>query len=57
MVSKAKEAGVPQERIAVMMGYFLAAPAGEFARFKSTLKRILGRERQSMFSVMSKALL
>lgn len=56
MLKNAEAAGVPAERIAVMMGYFLAARAGEFSRVDPTLGRILGRAPQSMQSFMAEKL-
>lgn len=56
MRGNAKVAGVPEERIAVMMGYYRAARAGEFARVDATLANILGREPETMLEFMTKRL-
>lgn len=53
MEKNVRAAGVPDERISVMMGYFLAARAGEFADVDSTLATVLGREPQTMRSFLS----
>lgn len=53
MTGNAKAAGVPEERIAVMMGYYRAARAGEFARVDTTLANILGREPATMLEFMT----
>ncbi len=56
MRQNAEVAGVPEARIGVMMGYYLAARAGEFAEVNATLANILGREPQTMLAVMTKKL-
>jgi len=56
MKQKAEAGGVPEERIAVMMGYYLAARAGEFAQLDATLATILGREPETMLAYMTKTL-
>lgn len=48
MGSKARQAGVPQGSIDVMLGYYRAAQAREFASVDPALARILGREPQTM---------
>ena len=45
---KAKEHGTPQGAIEFMMGYYLAARAGEFATVDPLLERLLGRKPQTM---------
>jgi uncharacterized protein YbjT (DUF2867 family) len=52
MVERAHAVGVPEGMIAVMLGYYRAARAGEFATVDSTLARLLGRAPQSMESFM-----
>lgn len=46
--AKAKTAGVPDGSIAVMLGYYRAARAGEFAAIDPALARILGRQPETM---------
>jgi uncharacterized protein YbjT (DUF2867 family) len=53
MAKNVRTAGVPEERISLMMGYFLAARAGEFAAVDSTIATILGREPETMRSFLS----
>ena len=52
----AQKNGVPDAVLAIMMGYYHAARAGEFAGTDQTLERLLGRPPRSMRSVMEKAL-
>lgn len=53
MEANVRAAGVPEERISVMMGYFLAARAGEFAAVDPFLATILGREPETMRSFLT----
>lgn len=48
MEAKALAAGVPQGSIAVMLGYYRAARAGEFAEIDATLAEITGRTPTTM---------
>lgn len=41
--ARARQSGVPASTRAIMLGYFQAAEAGEFARVDTTLAHILGR--------------
>lgn len=52
IVENARAASVPEGVIAVMLGYYRAARAGEFAAVDSTLARLLGREPQTMGGFM-----
>ena len=45
MVAGARSAGVPEGAVAVMVGYYRAARAGEFATIDLTLARLLGPTR------------
>ena len=53
MISSAEASGVPSDRIAIMMGYYRAARAGEFAQVDPTLARLLGRPPQLMADFMA----
>lgn len=53
MLENAQRAGVPAERIALMMGYYRAARAGEFAAVDQTLFALIGRKPQSMRDYMA----
>lgn len=53
MVQTAEAAGVSSERIAIMMGYYRAARAGEFADVDPTLATLIGRRPQTMHDVMA----
>jgi uncharacterized protein YbjT (DUF2867 family) len=46
--AKAQAAGIPDGSVAVMLGYYRAARAGEFAATDPTLARILGRAPETM---------
>ncbi|EAV40999.1 hypothetical protein SIAM614_29756 [Stappia aggregata IAM 12614] len=46
--ANARAAGVPEGAVAVMLGYYRAARAGEFAATDPALSRILGRAPESM---------
>jgi len=48
MEARARDAGVPPGAIAVMLGYFRAARAGEFAAVDPFLAEILGRAPETM---------
>lgn len=52
MRTNALQAGVPEASIAVMLGYFQAARAGEFSAVDTTLARIIGREPETMRDFM-----
>lgn len=52
----ARNAGVPEGSIAVMLGYYRAARAGEFESVDSTLAGIIGRSPQTMRSFMEENL-
>lgn len=56
MRDKARAAGVSEERIGVMMGYYCAARAGEFAQVDATLANILRRDPETMLEFMTKKL-
>lgn len=53
MVTQAREVGVPEGSIAIMLGYYRAARAGEFDVIDDTLAKILGRPPQTMGTVLS----
>ena len=46
--------GLPESAVAFLMGYYLAARAGEFAETSPLLAQLLGREPQPMREVMRK---
>ena len=48
--------GMPDGAVAFLMGYFLAAWAGEFAPVDPTLERLLGRKARSMRSYLEEVL-
>ncbi len=52
METKARAAGVPEGSIAVMLGYYRAARAGEFDVIDGTLAKILGRAPQTMGTIL-----
>jgi uncharacterized protein YbjT (DUF2867 family) len=52
MEVNARSAGVPEGSIAVMLGYYRAAQAGEFATVDATLAEILGRRPEKMRNFM-----
>lgn len=54
--ANARAAGVPEGSIAVMLGYYRAASAGEFARIDPFLAKLLDRKPQSMRELMQAAL-
>lgn len=54
--ANARAAGVPEGSIAVMLGYYRAARAGEFSTVDPTLSRILGRAPQTMSAVLQASL-
>ncbi len=56
MISSAEASGAPPDRIAIMMGYYRAARAGEFAQVDPTLARLLGRRPQLMADFMAERL-
>lgn len=56
MVQTAEAAGALPERISIMMGYYHAARAGEFAQVDPTLTRLIGRRPQAMRDFMAKRL-
>ncbi|WP_210237509.1 hypothetical protein [Martelella lutilitoris] len=51
----ARQNGLPEGAIAVMLGYFRAARAGEFDRPDPTLTSLLGRDPVSMRDVLANA--
>lgn len=53
MVEIAQASGAPAERIAIMMGYYRAARAGEFAQVDPALSRLIGRRPQLMGDFMA----
>jgi NAD(P)H dehydrogenase (quinone) len=55
MVARARAAGTPEGVIAVMLGYYHAARAGEFAMVDPTLGSILRRETEPWTSFMIRA--
>ncbi|WP_238369349.1 NAD(P)H-binding protein [Heliomarina baculiformis] len=55
MKLSARQNGVPDAAIAIMLGYFRAACAGEFDRNDPTLARLLGRHPVPMRTVVAKA--
>lgn len=56
MVQNPETSGVPSERIAIMMGYYHAARAGEFAQVDPTLAGLIGRQPQLMRDFMAERL-
>ncbi|MDR6820850.1 uncharacterized protein YbjT (DUF2867 family) [Neorhizobium sp. 2083] len=52
LASTSRAAGVPDGSIAVMLGYYQAARAGEFRTVDPTLGRILRREPETMLSFL-----
>jgi NAD(P)H dehydrogenase (quinone) len=56
MRNTVQQAGVPQAVIDMMMGYFLAARAGEFSRVDPTLANLIGRGPQKMRAFMAERL-
>lgn len=56
MVRTAEASGAPAERIAIMMGYYRAARAGEFSQVDPTLSRLINRRPQLMQDFMAKRL-
>lgn len=56
MLEHARKAGVPPERIGIMMGYYQAARAGEFAQIDPTLASLIGRQPQAMRDFMAENL-
>ena len=56
MIQTAEASGVPAERLAIMMGYYRAARAGEFAPVDATLARLIGRRPQPMHDFMAERL-
>lgn len=56
MEAKARAAGVPEGSIAVMLGYYRAARAGEFEAVDPMLARILGRKPETMRTVLKAGL-
>ncbi|KAB6714569.1 NAD(P)H-binding protein [Roseobacter sp. TSBP12] len=54
--ANARASGVPEGSIAVMLGYYRAARAGEFSTVDPTLSRILGRAPQTMSAVLQASL-
>ena len=56
MLETAEMSGVPAERVAIMMGYYRAARAGEFAQVDPTLARLIGRRPQLMHDFMAERL-
>ena len=55
MERSARRNGVPEGGIAVMLGYFRAARAGEFDRPDPTLARLLGRDPAPMRDALARA--
>lgn len=53
MVQTAEASGAPAERIAIMMGYYRAARAGEFSQVDPTLSRLIARRPQLMQDFMA----
>lgn len=53
MLETARAAGVPAERLGIMMGYYHAARAGEFAGVDQTLAGLIGRPPQTMRDFMA----
>lgn len=56
MLKSAEASGASAERIAIMMGYYRAARAGEFASVDPTLARLIGRPPQSMRDLLAERL-
>ena len=56
MAHGARQNGVPEGAIGIMLGYFRAARVGEFDRSDPTLARILGREPVPVRDVLASAL-
>ncbi|NGP18517.1 NAD(P)H-binding protein [Devosia aurantiaca] len=56
MLKSAEASGASAERTAIMMGYYRAARAGEFAPVDPTLARLIGRRPQSMRDFMAERL-
>lgn len=56
MLSIARSSGAPSDRIAIMMGYYEAARAEEFAQVDPTLARLLGRRPRLMSDFMAEQL-
>jgi NAD(P)H dehydrogenase (quinone) len=54
MRAGARERGAPETATNFMLGYFLAARAGEFASVDPTLERLIGRPPQSMREYLAK---
>jgi len=52
MMKRARVNGAPEGAIAVMLGYYRAAQAGEFATVDHTLARLLGRPPETMKNFM-----
>lgn len=53
MVEIAEASGATADRIAIMMGYYHAARAGEFSQVDPTLSRLIGRRPQLMQDFMA----
>jgi NAD(P)H dehydrogenase (quinone) len=53
---RAQERGVPETAIDFMLGYFVAARAGEFLSVDPTLERLIGRPPQSMREYLAKTM-
>lgn len=56
MIDNARKAGVPEGSVAVMLGYYRAAQAGEFAATDPLLARILGRAPVTMRQFLADSL-
>jgi hypothetical protein len=56
MEAKARATGVPDRAIAIMLGYYRAAHAGEFDVLDGTLAKILGRAPQTMATFLKENL-
>ena len=56
MISSAEASGAPPDRVAIMMGFYRAARAGEFAQVDPTLDRLLGRRPQLMGDFLAERL-
>lgn len=52
MVERARANGVPEAVIAIMLGYYRAARAGEFTTVDGTLAKLIGRTPETMESFM-----
>ncbi|MFC0266707.1 NAD(P)H-binding protein [Kushneria aurantia] len=51
--ANARERGMPDGAVAFIMGYYLAARAGEFAATSPLLERLIGRKPQTMRDVLA----